>query len=125
MGRLSTAIWIGWLATFWLIAVLVLSMLSYVRGLDPAVLAVALVVQVVLVVAWTLWRPLPLWIVAGHGLILLSLVLGLALTAPASVLPDPLPAIAAPWLSVGLVPVGLAMLVAALVAWNREHVVGA
>ena len=124
MGRIRGALWLAWLATFWLLAVLVLSMLSYVRGVDVVALAIALIAQVVLVVAWTLYRPLPLWIVAGHGLILLALVLGLAVTAPASPLPDPLPPLAAPWLLVGLVPTGVAMILAALVAWNREHVVG-
>lgn len=125
MGRVSTAIWIGWLATFWLIAVLILSVLSYMRGLDVAVLAIVLIIQVVLIVLWTFWREMPLWMVALHGLILLALVLGLAITAPDSPLPDPLPSLPLPWLIVGLVPTGLAMLLAVLVAWNREHVIGA
>ncbi len=124
MGRVGRAVRIGWLTTFWLIATLILSVLSHARGLDIAVLAIALLVQVVLIVLWTFWREMPLWIVAFHGMILLAVVLGFAITAPAATLPDPLPALALPWLAVGLVPAGVAMLLAVLVAWNREHVVG-
>jgi hypothetical protein len=125
MGNPRGGLWLAWLATFWLIGVLVMSMLSYVRGVDVVALAIALTAQVGVVIAWSLYRPLPLWIVAGHGLIMLSLVLGFVVTAPASPPPDPAPAIALPWMLVGLVPAGLAMIAAALVAWNREHVVGA
>jgi hypothetical protein len=125
VGNVGRAVWIGWLATFWLIAMLILSVFSFMRGLDIAVLALALIVQVVVIMLWTFWREMPLWIVAFHGMILLALVLGLAITAPTAALPDPLPPLSLPWLIVGLVPTGAAMLLAVLVAWNREHVVGA
>lgn len=124
MGRTGTALKIAWLATFWLLVALVLSVLSYTGGLDVAVLGLALIVQVVLVVLWTFWRELPLWLVAFHAMILLALVLGLAITAPAPTLPDVAPALPVRWLWAGLIPTGTAMLLAVLVAWNREHAAG-
>lgn len=124
MGRVATAIWIGWLAVVWLIAVLVLSIAGYVRGLDPVALAIGLVVQAVVVIAWTFWRGMPLWIVGGHGLILVGLALGLVVTAPAGPAGETMFGSGLPWLVIGLLPAGVAMILAAFIAWNREHIVG-
>lgn len=124
MGRVAAAIWIGWLAVVWLIAALAFSIVDYVRGLDPVTLAIGLVVQAVVVIVWTFWRGMPLWIVGGHGLILVGLALGLVVTAPSGPAGEMTFGSGLPWLVVGLVPVGLAMVIAALVAWNREHIVG-
>ena len=124
MGRLGNAITLAWLATFWLIAVLVMSIVGYTRGLDVVALAIALIVQAVVVIAWTVYRPLPLWIIAGHGLILIALVVGLGITAPGAAVGQTLFGLNVAWLAVGLLPTGVAMILAALVGWNREHVVG-
>jgi len=106
-------------ATVWLAVALLLSLAYYTRGLDYLVIGLALAMQVSVLMAWDLLPRLPLWIVAGHGLIMVSLALGLVITAPAG---GPAPILAGlPWLVVGLVPAGLAMIIAAAVRWQRAE----
>jgi hypothetical protein len=108
----NRGVWLAWLGAIWLFAIFLASIVSYSRGIDVVALLVALLGQLTLAIAWLLWRPLPLWIVSGWGLIMLSAVLGLLITVPGGFFVS--------WLMVGIVPVGLAMLVAALIEMERS-----
>ncbi len=106
-------------ATLWLVVALWLSLVTDVRGLDRLALGLALAMQLTVVMAWDLFPRLPLWMVAGHGLIMVSLALGLLITAPGG--GSPMTPGGLPWHVVGLVPAGLAMIVAAALRWERSE----
>ena len=110
-GR-NWGLWLGWLGAVWLFAIFIASIVNYTRGIDVVALLVALIGQLVVVIAWTLWRPLPLWIVSGWGLIMVSAFVGLLITVPGGFVVS--------WLLIGIVPVGLAMLLAAIVTMDRS-----
>lgn len=116
--RERLALDIAWLATTWLAIVLVVSIADYTRGLDVVALAIVLPVQLAVVITWSLWARLPLWLVAGHGLILVALAVGLIIAGPAEALPITGLGVAVPWLLVGLIPTGVAMIAAAWVHWR-------
>ena len=102
------AIWLAWLTTAWLVVTFVLSIVYYVRGIDVVVIGLALIVQIVVLIAWLVYRQLPLWILAGHGLIFIGLALGLVISGPAGQFSG------TPWMYLALVPAGVAMIVAAV-----------
>ncbi|HUG47299.1 MAG TPA: hypothetical protein VMP67_02690 [Candidatus Limnocylindria bacterium] len=97
-------------ATIWLLVTLWLTLADGLRGVDGVAIALAFALQLPLLMAWDLYPRLPLWIVAGHGLIMVSLAVGLLITAPAGSSPT---LAGVPWHVVGLVPAGVAMMVAA------------
>jgi hypothetical protein len=105
------ALWIGWLGVMWLLVVFLASIVAYTRGIDTVAVLIALLAQLTVVIGWSLIRPLPLWIVFFHGLIMLSLVVGFVITAGAG---------GFVWMFVGLVPVGVAMLAAGLLHVDRS-----
>lgn len=108
-------------ATIWLAIALWLSLAHPTRGLDYLVLGLALFMQVAVVLTWDFLPRLPLWVIAGHGLIMVSLAVGFVISAPAgAVAPGVSIVPPAPWLVVGLVPTGLAMIVAAALHWQRS-----
>lgn len=113
MGGRRLALWIGWLGIVWLFAVFLASIVSYTRGIDMIAVLIGLLTQLTVVIAWTLWRPLPLWIVYFHALILLALVLGFVVTVPGALN-------TLSWMYIGVVPVGIAMIVAAFLHWERS-----
>jgi hypothetical protein len=108
------ALWLAWLATLLLLVVFIASIVYYSRGIDTVAVLIALIAQLTVVIAWALYRPLPLWIPAGHGLILLSAVVGLLITAPAGHSVTTLGGIALSWMLIGLVPTGIVMILAAV-----------
>lgn len=119
--RRRWALVIALAAALWLVAVLWLSLAHFTRGFDPLVLAMSLLMQLVVLIAWWLIPRLPLWLVAGHGLIMLSLGLGLVITAPGpSTALEPGVGPPLPWFLLGTLPAGLAMVVAAAVAWTPQ-----
>jgi hypothetical protein len=120
-GRLALSL--AWLATAWLVVVLLLSIANYTRGVDVIALAITLPVQVAVLVLWLAFPRLPLWIIAGHALIMVALGLGLLITAPAGQPAETLFGLELPWLLLGLVPAGVAMLVAAAVRWTPADAV--
>jgi hypothetical protein len=105
-------VWMGWLGAVWLLAIFIASIVDYSRGIDVVAVLIALIGQLVVTIAWTLWRPLPLWIVSGWGLILLSATVGLFITVPGSFFLS--------WTLVGIIPVGAAMILAAVVQMGRS-----
>lgn len=111
-GNRRLALWIGWLGVLWLFVVFLVSILAYTRGIDTIVVLMALLAQLTVVIGWALVRRLPLWIVFFHGLIMLALVIGFVITAGAA---------GFTWMFVGLIPVGVAMLVAGLLHVERAH----
>lgn len=112
------ALWLAWLATLLLLVVFIASIVYYSRGIDTVAVLIALIAQLTVVIAWALYRPLPLWIPAGHGLILLSAVLGLLIAAPAGRSITTIGGIPLSWMLIGLVPAGVVMILAA--AMHRE-----
>ncbi len=119
MGRARRrALWLAWLATLLLLVVFIASIVYYNRGIDTVAVLIALIAQLTVVIAWALYRPLPLWIPAGHGLILLSAVVGLLIAAPAGHSVTTLAGIALSWTPIGLVPTGIVMILAA--AMHRQ-----
>jgi hypothetical protein len=119
--RQDWSVLLAGLATLWLVLVLWLSFAQSARGLDQLVIGLALFMQVSVLMAWDLVPRLPLWIIAGHGLIMISLVPGFLITAPAAGAPVPgalVPPV--PWLVIGLLPAGLAMIAAAALRWVRS-----
>lgn len=104
-------------ATIWLVVTFWLSLTNEMSGVDRIAVGLALGMQLTVLLAWDLFPRLPLWIVAGHGLIMVSLALGLVITAPAGVTPPF--GLTMPWYLLGLVPAGLAMILAAAVRWQR------
>jgi len=105
-------------ATIWLLVAFWLSLTSEMSGIDRIALGLALAMQLSVLLAWDLLPRLPLWTVAGHGLIMVSLALGLIITAPAGA--PPAFGLAVPWYVLGLVPAGLAMILAAAARWQRS-----
>jgi hypothetical protein len=116
--RERLALDMAWLATAWMAVVLVVSIADYTRGVDVVALALALPVQLTVVIGWSLFARLPLWLVAGHGLIMLALGIGLVIAGPPLAPPSELLGLAMPWLVVGLIPSGAAMIVAAWMHWR-------
>jgi len=112
MQRSSRGAWLSWLGVAWLLGVFIASIVDYHRGIDAAGVLVAFVGQLGVAIAWTLYRPLPLWIPAGWGLILLSGYVGLLITIPGG--------FDVTWSLVGLVPVGLLMIVTAILEMDRS-----
>jgi hypothetical protein len=108
----NTGRWLTWLGAVWLFAIFIASIVDYSRGVDVVWLLVAFIGQLVIAIAWTLWRPLPLWIVSGYGLVLLAGVVGLLITVPGSLFLS--------WTMIGYVPIGLLMIVAAIVEMDRS-----
>lgn len=106
-------------ATIWLLITLGWAVAIGGRPIDAAVLAIAFVMQLTVVMAWDLLPRLPLWIVAGHALIMLSLTLGLVITVPAAQFGAGQAGV--PFHVVGLVPAGVAMLLAAWLHWERAE----
>jgi hypothetical protein len=80
------------------------------RSVDVVVLWLAGLLHLGLVGTWAFLPRLPKWIVAGWGLILLGLGLGVIIAAPV-----PAGASSFPWALVGLVVIGIATIVAAIV----------
>ena len=111
MGNRRLALWISWLGTFWLLGVFLASIVYFTRGLDTIAVLVALLAQLTVTIGWALIPRLPLWIVFFHALIMLSLVVGFFITAGAG---------GFGWMLIGLIPVGVAMLVAGLVHLERS-----
>jgi uncharacterized membrane protein len=105
---------VAWLATLLLLVVFIASIVYYNRGIDTVAVLIALIAQLIVVIAWALYRPLPLWIPAGHGLILLSAVVGLLIAAPAGHSVTTLGGIALSWTLIGPVPAGIVMILAAV-----------
>ena len=105
MRHRTRGVWISWLGALWLLAIFIGSIVDYSRGVDVVAVLIAFIGQLVVTIAWTLWRPLPLWIVAFWGLIMLSALVGLLITVPGSAFLS--------WSVLALVPTGLAMLIAA------------
>lgn len=119
MGRARRrALWLAWLATLLLLLVFIASIVYYSRGIDTVAVLIALIAQLTVVIAWSLYRPLPLWIPAGHGLILLSATFGLLITAPAGHSVTTIGGIPLSWMLIGLVPAGMVMILAA--AMHRQ-----
>jgi hypothetical protein len=113
--RLRQARWLAVLAMLWLIVTWILSMVFYTRGLDFIVIFLAGLGQLSVLIAWATFRGLPGWLVAGHGLVLLALAFGFVVVPgpPGGPLPGA-PVLPAPWLVIGLVPAGVAMILAAI-----------
>ncbi len=107
-----------WLATAWLVLVLLLSVVNYTRGLDVVALAITLPVQLGVLIIWQIFPRPPLWLIAGHGLIMIALAVGLVITAPAGEPAKTILGLTVPWLVVGLLPAGAAMLLAAVLRWT-------
>jgi hypothetical protein len=80
------------------------------RFIDITVLWLAGLGQAGLLLTWVFIARLPRWIVAGWGLILIALGIGLVITAPV-----PAGASAMPWALVGLLVVGIATIVLSVV----------
>jgi hypothetical protein len=85
------------------------------RSVDVVVLWLAGLLQLGLVLTWALIPRLPAWVVAGWGLILIALGIGVIIAAPV-----PAGAAAFPWALVGLVVIGIATIVAAIVHSSGE-----
>jgi peptidoglycan/LPS O-acetylase OafA/YrhL len=80
------------------------------RSIDIVVLYLAGALQLGLLLTWMLMPRLPRWIVAGWGLILVALGIGVIITAP---LPEG--AGGTPWALIGLVVVGIVTMIMAAV----------
>lgn len=105
-------------ATIWLLVAFWLSLVNQLGGVDRLAIGIALAIQLGVIMTWDLFPRLPLWIVAGHGLITVSLALGLIIAAP--VAPAAVFGLALPFYVLGLVPAGLAMMLAAAARWERS-----
>jgi hypothetical protein len=112
MERSSRGAWLSWLGVAWLLGVFIASIVDYHRGIDAAGILVAFIGQVAVAIAWTLYRPLPLWVPAGWGLIMLSGYVGLLITIPGG--------FDVTWSLVGLVPTGLLMILTAILEMDRS-----
>jgi hypothetical protein len=80
------------------------------RSIDVTVLWLAGALTLVLVAAWVFLPRLPKWIVAGWGLIMIAMGIGVIITAPV-----PAGAGQFPWALTGLVVFGIVMIVMAVV----------
>jgi hypothetical protein len=106
-------------ATIWLLIALGWALAIDARPVDALIIALAFAMQLTVVMAWDLLPRLPLWLIAGHALIMLSLSLGLVITVPATQFGAG--QVGVPFHVVGLVPAGLAMLLAAWLRWERSE----
>jgi peptidoglycan/LPS O-acetylase OafA/YrhL len=99
------------LAATGLMALAALAMNDAVRrNVDVTVLWLAGALTIGLVATWVFLPRLPKWIVAGWGLILIALGIGVIITAPV-----PAGAGQFPWALIGLVVFGLVIVVTAVV----------
>lgn len=114
------ALWLAWLVALQLLVVFIASIVYYSRGIDTVAVLIAFIAQLTVVIAWALYRPLPLWIPAGHGLILLSAVLGLLIAAPAGHSVTTIGGIPLSWMLIGLVPASIVMILAAALHGGRS-----
>jgi hypothetical protein len=80
------------------------------RNVDVTVLWLAGAMTIGMVVTWIFLPRLPKWIVAGWGLILIALGIGVIITAPV-----PAGAGQFPWALIGLVVFGIVIIVTAVV----------
>lgn len=80
------------------------------RNIDVTALWLAGAMTIGLVAAWVFLPRLPKWIVAGWGLILVALGIGVIITAPV-----PAGAGQFPWALIGLVVFGIVIIVTAVV----------
>jgi len=80
------------------------------RNVDVTVLWLAGALTIGLVAAWVFLPRLPKWIVAGWGLILIALGIGVIITAPV-----PAGAGQFPWALIGLVVFGIVIIITAVV----------
>ena len=80
------------------------------RQVDVVVLWLAGLLQLGLVGTWAFVPRLPTWIVAGWGLILFALGIGVIIAAPV-----PAGATSFPWALVGLVVIGILTILAAII----------
>jgi hypothetical protein len=85
------------------------------RSVDVVALWLAGLLQVGLVGTWALIPRLPKWVVAGWGLIVLALGIGVIIAAPV-----PAGASSFPWALAGLVVVGIITIIAAIVHSPNE-----
>lgn len=85
------------------------------RSVDVVVLWLTGLLHLGLVGTWALIPRLPKWIVAGWGLILFALGIGVIIAAPV-----PAGASAFPWALVGLVVIGIVTIVATVVHSSIE-----
>jgi len=76
------------------------------RTIDIVALWLAGAAQLVLVIVWALVPRLPRWVIAGWGLILVALGVGVIITAPI-----PAGATAVPWALIGLAVVGIVTMI--------------
>jgi len=83
---------------------------SVPRNVDVTVLWLAGALTIALVAAWIFVPRLPKWIVAGWGLILIALGIGVIITAPV-----PAGAGQFPWALIGLVVFGIVIIITAVV----------
>ena len=112
------ALFIAWLTTAWLLIVLEQSVVNFTRAIDVFALGIGLAMQLIVAVLWSWYPRLPLWLVWGHGLIMFSLAIGLLIAGPSGPLEPTAFGLALPWLAIGLLPAGLAMVVAAAIRWR-------
>jgi hypothetical protein len=85
------------------------------RNVDVTVLWLAGAMTIGLVAAWIFVPRLPRWIVAGWGLILIALGIGVIITAPV-----PAGAGQFPWALAGLVLFGIVIILTALIHGSGE-----
>jgi len=111
-------LFISWLTTAWLVIVLEQSVVNFTRAIDVIALAAGLAAQLIVTVLWTFYPRMPLWLVWGHGLILLSLAIGLLIAGPPGTVDPTAFGLALPWLAIGLLPAGAAMVAAAAIRWR-------
>ncbi len=123
--RYRQARWLAVAAMIWLIVTWILSMIFYTRGLDFAVILIAGLAHLSVLIAWAVFHGLPGWLIAGHGLILLALAMGLLIVPGPPVLPGAGATPPMPLFVLALVPAGVAMILAALLrrapAGNLAH----
>jgi hypothetical protein len=86
------------------------------RNIDIVVLWLAGALQLGLLVTWVLIPRLPKWIVAGWGLILIALGIGVIIAVPV-----PAGAQSIPWAVLGLVVVGVATIVISAIHGGRPR----
>jgi hypothetical protein len=86
------------------------------RTIDIVVLWLAGALQLGLLVTWIFIPRLPKWIVAGWGLILIALGLGVIIAVPV-----PAGADSIPWAVLGLVVIGIATIIISAVHRGRDR----
>ncbi len=111
MNRDRFALAVSGLAATGLMTLAALAMNDEIRrNVDVTVLWLAGAMTIGMVVTWIFLPRLPKWIVAGWGLILIALGIGVIITAPV-----PAGAGQFPWALIGLVVFGIVIIVTAVV----------